>query len=365
MPKVLVAEDVPDLRFLLVETLVDAGYEVVQAGNGAAALEMAGRERPDVILLDVWMPVMDGFEVAGKLRRDPATRDIPLVMLTSLSAQEGEKLGMELGVTHYLTKPVDHRVLIATLRVVLRERFSQAEEPVLRQQDAIRTADKLIALEQKMGGGLPLNSLTLLSGAASSGKSVLCQHLVFGALEGGFETAYLSSEKSRESIITQMSSLGLSVSLHLHGDRLKILGVAAPRKGETSEPLLEGLAETMEALPAACKLIVVDTITGLASTSGESAVIAFFTACRRMCNQGRTVVVVIHSYAFGSEMFTRLHDLCDGHLHLRSETVGGKAVKTVEVRKVNSSDLGDNNTVSFEVVANLGMKVLPISRTKA
>jgi flagellar protein FlaH len=364
MPKILVAEDVPDLRFLLVESLVDAGYEVVQAGNGVAALEMTKSELPDVILMDVWMPVMDGFEALRKLRQDPATRGIPVIMLTSLPAMEGEKLGMDLGVTHYLTKPMNYRVLDATIRVVLRERLSLADAPVLERR-VIRTADRLVALEQKLGGGLPFNSLTLMEGAASSAKSVLCQHLAFGALEGGFDTAYLTSEHSQESLVKQMNSLALDVAEHLYGDRLKILGVPVPKKGEKSEPLLEGLAETMEALPTRYKFIVVDAITGLASTSGESAVIAFFTACRRMCNQGRTVVVAIHSYAFGSEMFTRLHDLCDSHLHLRSETFGGKAVKTVEVRKVNSSDLDDNNMVSFEVVANLGMKVLPISRTKA
>jgi flagellar protein FlaH len=354
----------------MAKTLVDAGYEVVQAGNGEAALEMASRERPDVILLDVLMPLMDGFEVLAKLRRDPAIQDIPVVMLTALSAQEGEKQCMELGVRHYLTKPVDNQVLIAALRAILRERLSLTdasvqERRVIRNGGVIRTADKLIALEQKMGGGLPLNSLTLLKGAATSGKSVLCQHLVFGALEGGFDTAYLSSEHSVESLFKQMNSLGLNVYAHLHDDRLKVLGLPEPKTGESTEPLLGRLAKTMEALPASCKLIVVDSITGLVSSSGENAVIAFFTACRQMCNQGRTVVVAIHSYAFGSEMFTRLHDLCDSHLHLRSETFGGKAVKTVEVRKVNSSDLDDNNMVSFEVVANLGMKVLPISRTKA
>ncbi|HLF04767.1 MAG TPA: response regulator [Dehalococcoidia bacterium] len=364
MPKVLVAEDAADLRFLLVETLVDAGYEVIQAANGTAALEGAKAELPDVILMDVWMPVMDGFEALRKLRQDPATRGIPVIMLTSLSAMEGEKLGMDLGVAHYLTKPLDYRVLDATIRVVLRERLAPADEPV-QERRAIRTADRLIALEQKLGGGLPLNSLTLMEGAASAGKSVLCQHLAFGALEGGFDTAYFTSEHSKESLVKQMNSLALDVAEHLYGERLKVLSVPAPKKGEAGGPLLEGLAETMEALPARYKFIEVDTITGLASAGGESAVIAFFTACRGMCNQGRTVVAVIHSYAFGSEMFTRLHDLCDGHLRVRSETVGGKAVKTVEVRKINSSDLDDNNMVSFEVVPNMGMKVLPISRTKA
>jgi flagellar protein FlaH len=408
MPKelVLVAEDQDDIRILLVETLEDAGYEVLQASDGGAALEQATRERPDVLLLDVWMPVMDGFEVLRKLREDPATQKLPVVMLTALSAEEGEKRGMDLGVTHYLTKPLNHGALEATLRVVLRESalwagnagdgqaaaaagdvslqsrdtkiFTNASKGAVQrsgrkkatqeeQKDlpVIRTADKLIALEQKLGGGVPLNSITLMEGAASSGKSVLCQHLAFGALEGGYETAYFSSEHSKESLVTQMKSLNLDISGHLRNNRFHVFGVPEPKEGESAEPLLAGLSQTIENLPVRCKFVVVDSITDLAGSSPESAVIAFFTSCRRICNKGRTVLVSIHTYAFGAEMFTRLRSLCDNYFFMRSETMGGKAMKTVEVRKVNSNNVENNNMISFEVVANMGMKVLPISRAKA
>ncbi|HLF04763.1 MAG TPA: ATPase domain-containing protein, partial [Dehalococcoidia bacterium] len=241
----------------------------------------------------------------------------------------------------------------------------KAEDEKEKEQHVIRTADKLIALEQKLGGGVPINTLTLMVGATSSGKSVLCQHLVFGALEGGFETAYFTSEHSRDSLMKQMASLALDVSGHMRGDRLRVFAVPEAKEGESVEPILGGLIQVMEALPVRCKLIVVDAITDLAGSSPESAVIAFFTACRRICSKGRTVVVSIHSYAFGSEMFTRLRALCDSYLYLRSETFGGKAVKTLEVRKVNSNNVDNNNEVSFEVVPNMGMKLLPISKAKA
>jgi archaellum biogenesis ATPase FlaH len=125
--------------------------------------------------------------------------------------------------------------------------------------------------------------LILLEGAASSGKSVLGQHLVFGAMEGEFDTVYISSEHSRESFIAQMNSLGLNVLAHLHNDHLRMFGVPESQEGESAEPLLGALARTMEALPVGCKFIVVDSITNLASSSSESAVIAFFNTCRRMC----------------------------------------------------------------------------------
>ncbi len=364
MPKILVAEDVPDLRFLVTEVLMDAGYEVIQASDGAAALEMARREVPDALIMDVWMPVMDGFEVVGKLRGDPVTRDIPVLMLTSLSPQEGEKLGMEMGVAHYLTKPVDHRVLIITLRVVLREREFVAR-PSAQKHSPIKTANKFIALEQRLGGGLAPETLTLLEGASASGKSVLCQHLVFGALEGGVSTAYITSQHSRESLVMQMNSLGLNVQGHLHGDRLKVLRTPEARERERAEPLLEGLAQTMEELPPSCKFVVVDSIPGLASSGTESAVMEFFSACRRMCNKGRTVVVAVHSHALSVDMLSGLRALSDTYIRTRSEALGGRLMKTVEVRKANSSNLEENNMVSFEVVPNTGIRVLPISRARA
>jgi flagellar protein FlaH len=408
MPKelVMVAEDQDDIRVLLVETLEDAGYEVIQASNGGAALELAMRERPDVLLLDVWMPVMDGFEVLRKLRANAATKDMPVVMLTALSAQEGEKRGMDMNVTHYLSKPLNHGVLEATLRVVLREAASRAgpaekgEDPVDSEDVAvnssntkifgssgkdamqrsgrkklneeedkdktiIHTADRLIALEHKLGGGVPVNSLTLVEGAASAGKSVLCQHLAYGALKDGFDAAYFTSEHSKDSLIAQMKSLNLNITEELHGDRLRIFGLPELKAGADAGQVLSALASAIESLPGRCKFVVVDAITDLAGSSPESAVIGFFTACLRICSTGRTVVVSVHSYAFGSEMFTRLRALSDNYLFLRSETMGGKAMKTVEVRKVNCNNLDTNNQVSFEVVANMGMKVLPINKAKA
>jgi flagellar protein FlaH len=415
MSKILVVEDVADIRALLVETLVDAGHEVLEAGDGAEGLTSARRHRPDAILLDVMMPVMDGFDALRELAKDPATKDIPVVMLTAVSAEDGEKLGMDLGAAHYLNKPLEHGVLEAAIRVVLRGRSERApESPAAREaqggegsgstnlragemdldvgdarifnatgknatqrsgrrqaaagQDknaaVIRTADRLVALEQKMGGGLPLDTLTLVEGAASSGKSVLCQHLAFGAMSEGMEVVYFTSEHTRESLITQINSLGLDLTAHLRANRLKVFGVPEPQEGENPEPLLAALAQAMERLPASCRLVVVDAVSDLAGSSPESAVIAFFTSCRRISNKGRTVVISAHTHAFGAEMFTRLRALCDNYLLLKSETVGAKAVKTVEVRKLNSNNQENNNTLSFEVVPGMGMKVLPVARAR-
>jgi CheY-like chemotaxis protein len=85
MTKVLVAEDDSDTRDMLADILYDYGYDVIEAKNGGVAFEKACEENPDLILLDVSMPVMDGWEVLKRLRENPTTKATPVVMLTALS----------------------------------------------------------------------------------------------------------------------------------------------------------------------------------------------------------------------------------------------------------------------------------------
>ena len=88
MAKVLVADDERNVRLSLVYILFDAGYDVIEAEDGPMALEKACQEHPDLILLDVMMPGMDGFRVLEKIRENPATESIPVVMLTALPAED-------------------------------------------------------------------------------------------------------------------------------------------------------------------------------------------------------------------------------------------------------------------------------------
>ena len=121
MERVLVVEDDKDLRNLVVDILKDAGYDVTEAVDGGMAVEKARTERPDVILLDVMMPVMDGFEVLTKLRQDPATRATPVVILSAFPAVIGELRAWRLGARHYIRKPFDPEQVESTVRIALRE----------------------------------------------------------------------------------------------------------------------------------------------------------------------------------------------------------------------------------------------------
>ena len=118
---VLIADDDPAVRALVSEYLTDRYTTCAQAADGAAAVRLAGECRPDAILLDLCMPGVDGFEACRSLKADPATRQIPVVFLTSNAGVPDKVRGLDLGAADYVTKPFDADELQARVRSVLRQ----------------------------------------------------------------------------------------------------------------------------------------------------------------------------------------------------------------------------------------------------
>jgi DNA-binding response OmpR family regulator len=117
---ILVIDDEPELVKLLDYNLSKAGYLVLSAKDGEAGLAAARKHAPDAIILDVMMPGLDGWEVCKRLRQDPSTSALPLLMLTA-KADEGDRvLGLELGADDYVTKPFGVRELLARVKALLR-----------------------------------------------------------------------------------------------------------------------------------------------------------------------------------------------------------------------------------------------------
>jgi DNA-binding response OmpR family regulator len=118
--KILIVDDEPFNVDYLEQELEDFGYDTVSATNGQEALEKVASEAPDLILLDVMMPLMDGFTVCRRLKDNEDTRLIPVVMMTALGSVEDRVKGIEAGADDFLTKPVDDRELLARLRTTLK-----------------------------------------------------------------------------------------------------------------------------------------------------------------------------------------------------------------------------------------------------
>jgi two-component system alkaline phosphatase synthesis response regulator PhoP len=133
MTTVLVVDDQADIVRLVRDYLERAGFHALTAGDGDQALQVARREHPDLVILDLGLPGLDGLDVARALRRDG---DVPIIMLTARTEESDRVAGLELGADDYVTKPFSARELVARVRAVLR-RGSAARE----QGDVVRAGD--------------------------------------------------------------------------------------------------------------------------------------------------------------------------------------------------------------------------------
>ena len=171
MGKVLVVDDAVDTVLVLTHMLRNQGYEVLPAYSGQEVLAIAAAERPDAILLDIMMPGMNGIEVCQRLKEDAQLGMIPVILVTAKDLDEDIVHGLDAGADDYVTKPLNHRVLIARLRAVIRVKESrdlltqandnlrteirerkQAEETLRKRDEELRQSQALEALGRLAGG---------------------------------------------------------------------------------------------------------------------------------------------------------------------------------------------------------------------
>lgn len=124
---VLVVDDEPDVRVLCKVNLEFEGYRVLEAGDGEAAIEMANREAPDLILLDLMMPQLNGWDVMKRLKEDEKTAAIPIVLLTAVADEASQLRGWDQGVLDYVTKPFNPLSLSKYVQAALGPRDDELE----------------------------------------------------------------------------------------------------------------------------------------------------------------------------------------------------------------------------------------------
>ena len=117
--RILVVEDQEDNRQILRDLLGSADYEMDEAENGQEAIDAVAKQRPDLILMDIQLPIMDGYEATRRIKADPATKNIPIIVVTSYALSGDEGKAREAGCDAYVTKPYSPRQLLAKIREYL------------------------------------------------------------------------------------------------------------------------------------------------------------------------------------------------------------------------------------------------------
>ncbi|OGO44184.1 MAG: hypothetical protein A2137_03790, partial [Chloroflexi bacterium RBG_16_58_8] len=209
-------------------------------------------------------------------------------------------------------------------------------------------------VDEKLGGGIPLGSLCLIEGHSDAGKSVLCQHLTNGTLlTGEISVAYYTTENNVRSLVSQMDSLAMYVLDHFLADRLRIYPITFHSSMQGGQRPFHVLTNHFSRLPLEYKLIIIDSITLLVAHSNPVAIIDFFSRCKGLCDDGKTLILVAHSYAFEEDMLARTRSLCDARFRMRLEQVGDSMIKLMEVLKVRGAERPTGDVVSFDIEPKL------------
>jgi two-component system phosphate regulon response regulator PhoB len=143
MNSILVIEDENDILDLVEYNLKQSGFKVLTAIDGGSGLELAIKERPDLIILDLMLPAMDGKDVCRALKSNPVTKAIPILMLTAKAEELDRVIGLELGADDYVTKPFSPRELVLRIKAILRRLTSEKEDVKV-----IRIGDLLIDVDR-------------------------------------------------------------------------------------------------------------------------------------------------------------------------------------------------------------------------
>lgn len=205
--KILVVDDEEDIRELVELNLSHEGFKVIMCETGEKAIEKAGSELPDLIILDLMLPGMDGFEVCRKLKSDMKTQNIPVVMLTAKSGETDVVTGLEVGADDYVTKPFSGKVLTARVRRLLRRADAKSEDKtVLKIGDLTIDPSRREVLVKNKAADLTFTEFNILQILARKPGIVFTRYQIVDALHG---SDYIVTERAVDvQIVSLRKKLG-------------------------------------------------------------------------------------------------------------------------------------------------------------
>ena len=198
---ILIVDDEEDIIELIQYNLKNEGYSILTADAGEQAIKIAKQARPDLIVLDLMLPGMDGLEVTRYLRSNEETRDLPIVILTAKGEESDIITGLELGANDYISKPFSPKVLVARIRAILRRRRKESEtvsEKIKQEGDLIIDRTRHIVTLEGNPLDLTLSEFDLLSFLAEKKGWVFTRGQIVDAIRG---ENYAVTERSIDVVI--------------------------------------------------------------------------------------------------------------------------------------------------------------------
>jgi flagellar protein FlaH len=220
-------------------------------------------------------------------------------------------------------------------------------------------------IDKKIADGLPLGSLTLIEGENDTGKSVLTEQIIWGAMKQGLCVDLYSTEMTAKSFLSQMESMSLDVSDYFAWGYVKLFPlhmVGFKWSKEEMDGILENIIEHIRGSKA--QVIIIDSLTMFTEYTTQGTILTFLTNCKNLVDHGKTILITLHTYAFQEDTLIRIRSICDAHLYMKKSLIGDKYVMVMEVVKVRGARKTTGNLVSFEVHPGYGMKIIPISMAK-
>jgi len=245
----------------------------------------------------------------------------------------------------------------------------EAEAELVEEEEPQEQQPRLITMgvmdvDKKLGGGLPPETITLVEGDPESGKSVVVQQLAYNAMREGFTVVAFLSETTPRQFLDQMQSLGMPSTDYYLVRRLSIYPANLRVDQERAERIMRKLLKYIED-SRGVDVIIFDSVTPLLFQFDARYVLSFLATCKELANLGKTIIVTLHSYAINESLRLRADSIVDAHLRLRIEELGKQVVRTLEVSKIRGAVKTVGNSVSFTVEPGIGLKTVPISKTKA
>ena len=165
--KILLVDDEPDILEFISYNLVKEGFEVFTCGNGKDAIEMARQERPQIIILDVMMPDLDGIETCRVIRETPELKDVLIAFLTARNEDYSQIAGFEAGADDYINKPIKPRVLVSRVKALLRRQGNSVEDAIVDVNGFVIDREKYLIKKDNLSINLPKKEFELIALLAS------------------------------------------------------------------------------------------------------------------------------------------------------------------------------------------------------